>query len=584
MRIRRSSSWSSCEAEASPRGWQKDRRPVSRLALDIAVQLCEGLHYAHEHGVVHRDVKPANIWLEEDGTLKLLDFGVAHIVDTGLTRHGESVGTLAYTAPEQLTGGLVDRRADVFSVGAVLFELLSGRRPFDGSTPAATLKRVRGDVSLPVGSLPAEVPDDVRAAILKATDSQIDRRYETAADLAVDLRLSLLSLPASALGSPLEDPDTPVGCSPRASTEAFAQTETLPPTQTVCSLPRRGRDGRRGRCADRARSSPSRNTSGPVAAGPRTRRASALASHACTTASADIAMACSRGEGAPPRASGVAARGCPGQADRAVGDAHDPRTRALAATGGLLVLAVVWVGIASRRPEASAAPKKARTAGGHDPKSAASGRPGQDAAVDVLIDSRPAGASIWFGNRDSGLRTPAHVPIAIARNSRLTLRLPGYEDAALPAVVSDSSPATRTVTLTRGAGAAIAPTRRDGIVPVRRGGRRSRRVGATHGALGDIYRGTGGASACRRVLPRLASAVGKSATTEVRAAGLGDLEVRSARETCFVTIDGRKIDYPPVKQRIAAGAHIIALADCPGAVVRKRTEVRAGLREAVILR
>ena len=183
--------------------------PGIGLALDIAVQLCEGLHYAHEHGVVHRDVKPANVWLEEDGTLKLLDFGVAHIVDTGLTRHGESVGSLAYTAPEQLTGGLIDRRVDVFSVGAVLFELLSGRRPFDGSTPAATLKRVRGDVALPVGSLPAEVPDDVRAAIL-ATHSQADRRYETAADLAVELRLSLLSLPASALGSPLEETDPTV--------------------------------------------------------------------------------------------------------------------------------------------------------------------------------------------------------------------------------------------------------------------------------------------------------------------------------------------------------------------------------------
>ena len=89
--------------------------PGIAMALDIAVQLCEGLHYAHEHGVIHRDVKPANIWLEEDGTLKLLDFGVAHIGDTGLTRHGEAVGSLAYTAPEQIravasTGGRICSR------------------------------------------------------------------------------------------------------------------------------------------------------------------------------------------------------------------------------------------------------------------------------------------------------------------------------------------------------------------------------------------------------------------------------------------------------------------------------------------
>ena len=262
--------------------------PGLAMALDIAVQLCEGLHYAHEHGVIHRDVKPANIWLEEDGTLKLLDFGVAHIGDTGLTRHGESVGTLAYTAPEQITGGRVDRRADLFSVGAVLFEVLSGRRPFDGSTPAAMLKRVRGDVSLPVGSLPAEVPADVRAAILKATDSSIEHRYETAADLAVDLRLALLSLPASALGAPLVDPDAPADM--LAPTVAFAPDEAFPPTQTDSRpwrrvLPRRRSRpwrrvlrqtrgacprctyGRRRGSADRARSFAARTT-GAAAVGP----------------------------------------------------------------------------------------------------------------------------------------------------------------------------------------------------------------------------------------------------------------------------------------------------------------------------
>ena len=202
----------------------------------------------------------------------------------------------------------------------------------------------------------------------------------------------------------------------------------------------------------------------------------------------------------------------------------------------------------------------------------------------MLIDSRPAGASIWFGSRDSGFRTPARVPLATADSGPLTLRLPGYEDTSVPVVVGDRATDTRTVTLTR---------ERE---------RRSLRLVATGSYPFDVVVGGRVASARRMehsvtftegqaVRLRAAEyfldvpvAVGKSATTEVRAAGLGDIEVRSARETCRVSIDGRTIDYPPVKRRIAAGVHTIALADCPGAVVRKRTEVRARLREAVILR
>jgi serine/threonine protein kinase len=100
--------------------------------LDILVQLCTGLHYAHEQGIVHRDVKPANIWLMEDGTIKLLDFGIAKIASSAMTSAGSVVGSASYMAPEQVAGKEIDGRADVFSAGVVLYEMLSGRKPFEG--------------------------------------------------------------------------------------------------------------------------------------------------------------------------------------------------------------------------------------------------------------------------------------------------------------------------------------------------------------------------------------------------------------------------------------------------------------------
>src|SRR5262245_14729436 len=114
--------------------------------LSVMLQVCDGLHYAHLKGIVHRDVKPGNVFVLRSGQVKILDFGIAQIANTdrGLTRTGLIMGTLRYIAPEQVRGR-ADHRSDIFSVGAVFYELLSFRPPFTGEDPMRLLEQLRAE-------------------------------------------------------------------------------------------------------------------------------------------------------------------------------------------------------------------------------------------------------------------------------------------------------------------------------------------------------------------------------------------------------------------------------------------------------
>lgn len=157
--------------------------------LDIASQLCTGLQFAHDNGVVHRDVKPANVWLRADRTVKLLDFGIAKLSASTVTRHGDVLGSACYMSPEQLAGGAIDGRADVFSTGVVLYEMLAHRKPFDAESPTAVLLQIMQEEPTPIDRLVPGLPAALVAALERALKKSADARYQTAGDFGADLDL-----------------------------------------------------------------------------------------------------------------------------------------------------------------------------------------------------------------------------------------------------------------------------------------------------------------------------------------------------------------------------------------------------------
>jgi serine/threonine-protein kinase len=155
--------------------------------LSICVDVCNGLNYAHDRGIIHRDIKPANVMLLEDGAVKIVDFGIARIGDTGISRT-EVVGSLHYMSPEQFQSLPLDRRTDIFSTGVVLYQLLTGVLPFQASGgEAAVMYRIINDDPAPLSSYLQDHPPELDEILRKALAKNRDHRYASARDLAFDL-------------------------------------------------------------------------------------------------------------------------------------------------------------------------------------------------------------------------------------------------------------------------------------------------------------------------------------------------------------------------------------------------------------
>ncbi len=174
-----------------------DGQPMSTVAaLRLMVRLLDGLEYAHSHGVLHRDIKPANILMSTPTWPLLADFGIAKLVtdENQLTPPGQAVGTAMYMAPERAQGKPVDYRADLYSAGVVLYEMLTGRVPFDAKSPLAVLTKHMYELPPMPHSLNPDLPEYVERAVLHALEKDPAARYQSAAEMGAALRGAITEL------------------------------------------------------------------------------------------------------------------------------------------------------------------------------------------------------------------------------------------------------------------------------------------------------------------------------------------------------------------------------------------------------
>jgi serine/threonine protein kinase/Tfp pilus assembly protein PilF len=171
-------------------------------AIEIASGVCSGLARAHEASVVHRDIKPANIVIATDGQPRILDFGLAKLRGVSkLTQDGSTLGTANYMSPEQARGEDVDHRSDIFSLGAVLYEMITGCRPFRGDHPAAVMYSITNEEPQPLRRFNNQTSEDMERVVTKALTKKADERYQHAGDLLVDLTAVKRSSEARASGA-----------------------------------------------------------------------------------------------------------------------------------------------------------------------------------------------------------------------------------------------------------------------------------------------------------------------------------------------------------------------------------------------
>jgi len=182
------------------------RRQLSILEkIQAIIGVCHGLSHAHHRGIVHRDIKPANIMVTKDGTVKIVDFGIAHIGAAKETRTGQIMGSVSYMAPEQVNGSPVDARTDIFSTGVVLYELFTYNHPFDGENMAATLMKIIHAAPPPLSNSVSDLPPELEPIIFKALAKNREERYHSADDLAIDLSQLQAHLKQQIIGKHLQE-------------------------------------------------------------------------------------------------------------------------------------------------------------------------------------------------------------------------------------------------------------------------------------------------------------------------------------------------------------------------------------------
>ena len=187
---------------SSPR-WEKEFTIFRKL--DILIQICLGLAYAHRNGVVHRDVKPANVMVLPDGTIKLVDFGIARMGEVTSSTQSMLLGTAPYMAPEQIEGKVVDERADVFAVGVIGYRMFTGHFPFEASNLSNILYKIVHDPPPPLATYLSDYPPELERILFIALAKDREQRYRTVEGMKFQLQSLLSSLTPSLISSYIEE-------------------------------------------------------------------------------------------------------------------------------------------------------------------------------------------------------------------------------------------------------------------------------------------------------------------------------------------------------------------------------------------
>jgi eukaryotic-like serine/threonine-protein kinase len=198
------------------------------VAIEYARQVLAALRFAHRHGIVHRDIKPHNVLVDGEGRVKVTDFGIARAGTSQMTEAGSIVGTAQYLSPEQARGGEVDPRSDLYSLGVVLYELLTGKTPFDGETPVEIAMKHLSNAPKPPSKLRPEIPPALDKVVLRALAKNPDERYQGADEMEADLERVARGAPVSAATAATQV--LPVPAAAAAAADPTSATMIAPPS------------------------------------------------------------------------------------------------------------------------------------------------------------------------------------------------------------------------------------------------------------------------------------------------------------------------------------------------------------------